>query len=198
MPLPSKSFLRGSDYHSDKLWAVPARPYLRLTQHEPSPLCACGAWSIYFLGKKIGSHGVILSSCFPQSITFRHDFQMVLEKKKLLDAQPSCPACLVVRRVGEQRGKMGFVPHVKKQGGWIQLAEQRGFDFTDQDGLLRGQELDLLLQRCLWFYFTLTPRKEGAVVGAEPAALWRGQPRGTQQVSIQLCRPNSAKPLSLS
>ena len=39
-----------------------------------------------------------------------------------------------------------------------------GFDLTDPDGLLRGRELDLLLQHHLWFYFTLTPRKEGAVV----------------------------------
>lgn len=38
MPLPSKSFLRGSDYHSNKLQAVPAQPYLRLTRHEPSRL----------------------------------------------------------------------------------------------------------------------------------------------------------------
>lgn len=125
-PLPSKSFLKGSNYHSNKLRAVHARPYLRLTQNEPSPLCACGAWSIYFLGKKkIGSHSVILSSRFPHSIAFRSDFQMVLEKKKPLDAQPSCPARLVARRVEEQRGKMGFVPHVRKQGGWIQLAEWR-------------------------------------------------------------------------
>lgn len=44
-------------------------------------------------------------------------------------------------------------------------------DFTDQDGLLRGRELDLLLQHSLWFYFTLTPRTEGAAVGGGPAAL---------------------------
>lgn len=117
MPLPSNSFLKGSDYQSNKLQAVPAWPYLRLTQHEPSPLCACGAGSIYFLGKKIGSHGVILSSHFPHSIAFRSDFQMVLEKKKTLEAQPPCPTCGVMRLVGDQRGKMGFVPHVKKQEG---------------------------------------------------------------------------------
>ena len=134
MPLPSKSFLRGNDYHSNKLWAVPAWPYLCLTWHEPSPFRACGARSIYFLGKKIGFHGVILSSRFPHSIAFRGDFQMVFEKKKPLHARPSCPARLVVRQVGEQRGKMGFVPHVKKREGWIQLAERRGLILRTQMG----------------------------------------------------------------
>lgn len=43
-----------------------------------------------------------------------------------------------------------------------------GFDLTDLDGLLKGQELDLLLHRCLWFYFSLTPRKEGAGVQLSP------------------------------
>lgn len=40
-----------------------------------------------------------------------------------------------------------------------------GFVLMDPDGLLRAWELDLLLQGCLRFYFTLTPpRKEGAVL----------------------------------
>lgn len=46
--------------------------------------------------------------------------------------------------------------------------EAEGFDLTDPDRLLRGWELDLLLQCCLWFYFTLTPRKEGAMVKPSP------------------------------
>jgi len=47
----------------------------------------------------------------------------------------------------------------------------------DSDGLLRGQELGLLLQHHLWFYLTVSPRKEGAMVGAEPAALRWDWPR---------------------
>lgn len=125
-PLPSKSFLRGRICCSDKLRAVPVWPYLHLTQHEPAPLRACATQSIYFLGKKRGSHGVILSSHFPPSIAFRGDFQMVLEKKKALNTCLSCPVRLVAMCVGELRAKMGFVAHVKKQVGRIQQAEQKG------------------------------------------------------------------------
>lgn len=73
----------------------------------------------------MGSHGVILSSHFPPSITFRGDFQMVLEKKKALNTCLSCPVCLVAIWVGDLRAKMGFVPRVKKQVGGIQLAERK-------------------------------------------------------------------------
>lgn len=66
---------------------------------------------------------------------------------------------------------MGFVSHVKKQGGMDTAGRAEGFHFADPDELLRGGELDLLLQWCLWFYFALTPRKEGAMVGGEPTAL---------------------------
>lgn len=45
-----------------------------------------------------------------------------------------------------------------------------GFDLTDPDGLLRAWGLDLLLQGCLWFYFTLTPQEGRGHAGAESGA----------------------------
>lgn len=45
-----------------------------------------------------------------------------------------------------------------------------GFDLIDPDGQLRAWELDLLLQGCLWFYFTLTPQEGRGRAGAESGA----------------------------
>lgn len=100
-----------------------ALPVHDLAQTLSSP---CSWHTIYlFPWKKTGSRSVILSSHFPHSIAFHSDFQRVIEKKRPLGVWPSCTVCLVVKGVGEQRGKMGFILCVAKQEGWIQLAEHR-------------------------------------------------------------------------
>lgn len=51
-----------------------------------------------------------------------------------------------------------------------------GFNPADMDGLLRDQELNLLLQGCLCFYFTLIPQEGRGRGGAEPPALCEAGP----------------------
>lgn len=180
---PAKPSLRGSVYCPDKLQAVPAWPYLHLTWHEPSPLHICGPQSIYFPGKKIGSHGVILSSHFPHSTAFRCDFQMVLEDQNRLNARPSCPTHRVVRWAGEQRGKMGFAPHVKKREGWIQLAERRALILRTWMGR-KGLGIESAFARSPLDLFYTDPPGRKRDGGAEPAPLL-GWPEVAQQVSTQ-------------
>lgn len=67
----------------------------------------------------------------------------------------------------------------------------------DPDGLLRAWELDLLLQGCLWFYFTPTPQEGRGRAGAEFGASGEAG-SGWLSWFPSICRPDSAKTLILS